>query len=69
MNPAVTNLAISLIMMQVTKKVPFEDERVLLGVRVAYVLSNVIILGLYLYTKFIINKKNGKSINFCFEFN
>lgn len=55
-------------MMQVTKKVPFEDERVLLGVRVMYVLSNVIIIGLYLYTKFIINKKNGKASKYSFEF-
>lgn len=58
MNPAITNLAITLIMMQVSKKVPFEDENVLLGVRAMYVLSNIIIISIYLYTKTIINKKN-----------
>lgn len=57
-NPAVSNLAIMLIMMQVSKKIPFEDPNVLLGVRVLYVVSNLLIFGLYAYTKLKINKKN-----------
>lgn len=60
MNPAISNLVLTLVLMQVAKRVPFEDENVLLGVRVAYVLSNVLIVGLYLYTKYIITKKNGQ---------
>lgn len=62
MNPAITNLAVTLIVMQVAKKVPFEDPNVLNAIRGLYVLSNIIILSIYLYTKSIINKKNGKYI-------
>lgn len=46
-------------MMQASKKIPFEDPNVLLGVRALYVLSNVVIAGLYLYTLQQIDKKNG----------
>lgn len=45
--------------MQASKKIPFEDPNVLLGVRALYVLSNVVIAGLYLYTLQQIDKKNG----------
>lgn len=48
-NPAITNLAIVLGMMQVSKKIPFEDPTVLLAVRVLYVVSNLIIFGLYYF--------------------
>jgi hypothetical protein len=57
-------LAIIVVMMQVAKKVPFDDPDVLLLVRGLYVLSNVIILSLYLYTQAQINKKNGSSFSF-----
>lgn len=46
-------------MMQVSKKIPFDNPDVLLGVRVMYILSNVIILGIYLYVQAQINKKKG----------
>ena len=46
-------------MMQVSKKIPFDDPMVLNGVRALYVVSNVIILGVYLYTQQVINKKKG----------
>jgi hypothetical protein len=45
--------------MQASKKIPFDDPRVLNGVRALYVLSNVIIAGLYLYVQSQINKKKG----------
>lgn len=45
--------------MQASKKVPFEDPTVLNGVRALYVVSNLIILGIYLYTQQQINKKRG----------
>lgn len=58
MNPAIINLGVTLLMMQVAKKVPFEDERVLWGVRGLYLLSNFLILSLYLYTLKLIKKRN-----------
>ncbi|KAJ5908687.1 Phosphate transporter (Pho88) [Penicillium taxi] len=53
----VTNLAIILVMMQLSKKIPFEDPDVLLLVRGMYILSNVLILGIYLYTQSKVNAK------------
>lgn len=46
-------------MMQVSKRIPFEDPTWLNGIRGMYILSNVIILGLYLYVGSLIKKKNG----------
>lgn len=59
---ASTNLMIILGMMQVTKKIPFEDENVLNLVRAIYIGSNVIIAALYFYIQFQINKKKGTSL-------
>ena len=47
-------------MMQVSKKVPFEDPNVLMGVRALYIVSNLIIAGIYLYVQAQINKKKGQ---------
>ncbi|KAK4183805.1 inorganic phosphate transporter Pho88 [Podospora australis] len=57
LSPQVTNLIIILGMMQVAKKIPFEDPTVLNACRAAYIASNVIILGIYLYIQSVINKK------------
>ena len=46
-------------MMQASKKIPFDDERVLLGVRVMYVVSNLVIAGIYVYVGMQIDKKKG----------
>jgi Phosphate transport (Pho88) len=46
-------------MMQLSKKIPFEDPNVLMGVRGLYILSNVIIFGIYYYVKMQIDKKKG----------
>lgn len=56
-----TNLIIMLGMMQLSKKIPVEDPNVLLGIRVVYVLSNLIIFGIYLFMHMKINKKKGTS--------
>lgn len=56
-----TNLVIILGMMQVSKRIPFENPDVLLGVRALYIVSNVLILGIYLYVQSKISKKKGIS--------
>lgn len=45
--------------MQVAKKIPFEDPTVLNSCRAVYVLSNLIILGIYLYIRAAIKAKKG----------
>jgi len=49
-------------MMQLSKKIPFDDPMVLNGCRALYVISNVIILGLYFYSKLQIDKKNDMTV-------
>lgn len=46
-------------MMQVSKRIPLEDPNVLNIVRAVYLLSNVIIISVYAYVHFLINKKKG----------
>lgn len=46
-------------MMQVSKKVPFDDPNVLNGIRGLYTLSNVIIVGIYVYVGMKIDSKKG----------
>lgn len=62
-----TNLAIILVMMQVSKKIAFEDPDVLFLVRCLYIASNAIILGIYLYTQSKINQKKGMLFPFLTE--
>ena len=49
-------------MMQVSKKIPFDDPQVLMGVRALYIVSNLIIVGIYLYMQQKINAKKGRSL-------
>jgi hypothetical protein len=55
-----TNLVVILVMMQVSKKIPFDDPNVLIGVRAAYIISNLIIAAVYIYVQMQINKKKGE---------
>ncbi|KAI9893656.1 MAG: hypothetical protein M1814_005871 [Vezdaea aestivalis] len=57
LNSQVTNLVIILAAMQGSKKINFEDPMVLNGFRILYVLSNLIIVGIYVYMGSKINKK------------
>ncbi|KAI0885101.1 inorganic phosphate transport PHO88 [Annulohypoxylon maeteangense] len=57
LSPQVTNIIIILGMMQVSKRIPFEDPNVLNIVRALYIASNVIIASIYFYTQLQINKK------------
>jgi hypothetical protein len=54
-----TNLVIILGMMQVSKRIPFEDPQVLMGVRILYVASNLLIFGLYYFIGMKIKNKRG----------
>ncbi|KAI5928197.1 inorganic phosphate transporter [Camillea tinctor] len=57
LSPQITNLIIILGMTQVSKRIPFDDPNVLNGVRAMYLISNLIIAGIYLYVQMQINKK------------
>merc|ERR1711988_379507 len=61
LSPQITNLIIMLGMMQVSKKIPFDDPQVLTMVRGAYLASNLIIALIYLYVQMQVNKKNDKT--------
>ncbi|KAF2718682.1 inorganic phosphate transport PHO88 [Polychaeton citri CBS 116435] len=62
MNAQITNLVIILVMMQASKKIAFEDPNVLNGVRALYVVSNLIIAGVYFYVKLQIDKKKDMTV-------
>lgn len=46
--------------MQASKKIPLEDPYVVNIVRAVYILSNVLIVGVYFYMQSKINAKKGK---------
>ena len=48
--------------MQLSKKIPFDDFNVLNLVRAGYILSNVIIFGIYYYIKLQIDKKRDMTV-------
>lgn len=58
MNPAVSNLGLMLIMMQVSRRLDLEDPTILLYVRIGYAACQLIVFGVCLYVKYQINKKN-----------
>ncbi|KAG9103000.1 hypothetical protein FRC06_000535 [Ceratobasidium sp. 370] len=58
MNPAVTNLMISLGAMQVARKIPFDDPQVLHYVRFGYIASQIICLA----TFYVIKAKNDQTV-------
>ncbi|ABN65841.1 yeast pho88 [Scheffersomyces stipitis CBS 6054] len=58
MNPAVTNIVVMLVMMQVSRRLDLENPDILFYVRVAYLSCQAIALGVYLFTRAKINAKN-----------
>lgn len=48
-------------MMQISKRIPFDDPTVLSTVRGVYLASNLLIALIYLYIQGQINKKKGTS--------
>jgi len=64
-SPQITNLVIILGVMQLAKRVPFEDPNVLNACRALYVTSNIIILGIYLFIKKKVdNKKDMTTLKY-----
>ncbi|KAJ4288822.1 phosphate transporter (Pho88) [Collariella sp. IMI 366227] len=57
LSPQITNLIIILGMMQVSKKINFDDPNVLNLCRAFYITSNLIILSIYIYIKLVVDKK------------
>ncbi|KAK6461207.1 inorganic phosphate transporter Pho88 [Scheffersomyces coipomensis] len=58
MNPAVTNIVVMLVMMQVSRRLDLEDPTILLYVRAAYLGCQAIALAVYLLVRVKINAKN-----------
>ncbi|KAK6198609.1 inorganic phosphate transporter Pho88 [Scheffersomyces amazonensis] len=58
MNPAVTNIVIMLVMMQVSRRLDLEDPTILFYVRVAYGSCQALALAIYLFVRAKINAKN-----------
>ncbi|KAH8725409.1 inorganic phosphate transporter Pho88 [Phaeosphaeriaceae sp. PMI808] len=48
--------------MQISKRIPFDDPNVLNGVRALYIVSNLIIAGIYFFVQQKINKKNDMTV-------
>ncbi|PCH42704.1 inorganic phosphate transporter [Wolfiporia cocos MD-104 SS10] len=62
MNAAASNLVISLLAMQVARKIDFNDPQVLTTVRIAYVAVQAIILATYYFTSYKIKQKNDMTV-------
>ncbi|QRV74764.1 inorganic phosphate transporter PHO88 [Ceratobasidium sp. AG-Ba] len=62
MNPAVTNLMVSLGAMQVARKIPFEDPQVLQWVRIGYIAAQVICLATFYVVSAKIKAKNDQTV-------
>ncbi|GME84822.1 unnamed protein product [Ambrosiozyma monospora] len=57
-SPAISNLVLMLVMMQVSRKLDFEDPNILLGVRIAYGVGTTLTLLIYLFVRQTIIAKN-----------
>ncbi|KAF8325939.1 inorganic phosphate transporter [Amanita rubescens] len=62
MNSAVQNLAISLGVMQLARRIPFDNPQVLLYVRVSYAATQLVVLGVYYYVSSQIKAKNDQTV-------
>lgn len=54
-------------MMQVSKKIPFDDPQVLLSIRGIYILSNMVIAAVYLVLQSRINSRKGNASNILLD--
>ncbi|KAK9323904.1 inorganic phosphate transporter Pho88 [Lipomyces orientalis] len=58
MNPAISNMMLMFGLMQVSKKIPFDDPMIVFYARVVYLVSNIFIFSLYFFARYKISKKN-----------
>lgn len=58
LNPAMSNIAVMLIMMQVSRNIDMENPDILFYVRVVYGTMQALTMGVYLFTKMKISAKN-----------
>ncbi|KAF8657837.1 hypothetical protein AX16_002153 [Volvariella volvacea WC 439] len=62
MNSGVQNLVLSLGLMQLARRIPFDDPQVLFYVRGGYVLAQLIIVSVYYYISTVIKRKNDQTV-------
>ncbi|KAL5485920.1 PHO88 [Sanghuangporus weigelae] len=62
MSAAVQNLVISLVAMQLARKIPFDDPEVLNYVRIGYVSVQLLVLSAYYYVSMKIKQKNDQTV-------
>ncbi|KAG9017616.1 hypothetical protein FRB90_000486 [Tulasnella sp. 427] len=62
MNAQIANLGVSLLAMQLARKINFEDPDILMYVRIAYVGVQIVILGTYYFVSQTIKKKNDLTV-------
>jgi len=62
MNPAITNLAISLGAMQVSRRLPMDDPQFITYLRIGYVVSQVLSLAIYYFIILKIKRKNDLTV-------
>jgi hypothetical protein len=62
MNSGIQNIVISLGAMQVARRIPFDDPEVLNYVRIGYVTSQAIIMGVYFYVSYKVRQKNDQTV-------
>ncbi|QRW17649.1 inorganic phosphate transporter PHO88 [Rhizoctonia solani] len=62
MNPAVTNLMVSLGAMQVARRIPFDDPEVLHYVRLGYIAAQLICLATFYVVSYRIKAKNDQTV-------
>jgi len=62
MNPAIQNLVISLGVMQVARKIPFDEPDVLNYVRIGYVVSQATVLAVFYYVAYKVRQLNDQAV-------
>ncbi|KAL9714572.1 phosphate transporter (Pho88) [Leucoagaricus gongylophorus] len=62
MNPAVQNVVVSLVAMQLARRIAFDDPLVLSYVRIGYAAAQLVILATYYYVSLTVKRKNDHTV-------